>query len=85
MDPENSLKAHPNFVKGVKVLSNEGDTVTWEQRAAFMGMHLRSMAKASLNRATNTIETRVIEGNGKGTITTRRLMEIPTGTEVHYT
>jgi len=85
MNPENSRKAAPNFVREIKILSRESDTVTWEQHSAIMGMRLRSVVKTSLNRATNTFETQAMAGNGKGTIMTRTLKSIPTGTEVRYT
>jgi hypothetical protein len=85
MNPENIARIHPQLVKEVKILSREGDTVTWEQRLPFMGMNLLSVVKSSLTRATNTIETQGIGGVGRGTRMTRMMREIPTGTEVCYT
>jgi hypothetical protein len=85
MNPENSRNSAPKFVREIKILSREGDTVTWEQHSAIMGMRLRSVVKTSLNRASNTFETQAMSGSGKGTIMTRTLKSIPTGTEVRYT
>jgi hypothetical protein len=86
MNPEvHVAKVHPKFVKEVKILSNERDAVTWEQCYSLFGINLRSIVKSSLNEATNTIETRVLDGSGKGTRMTRSLKAIPTGTELHFT
>ncbi len=84
MNPESIARVHPKLVREVKILSNEGDMVTWEQRLSHMGMNLHSVVKSSLNKSTNVIETEVIGGTGKGTRMTRTMKEIPTGTEVHY-
>ncbi len=84
MNPENIARVHPRLVKEVKILTREGDTVTWEQRLSIMGMSIRSVVRSSLNRATGIIETQVIGGTGKGTTMTRTIKEVPTGTEAHY-
>jgi len=84
MNPQNLARVHPKLVKEIKILSKQGDTVTWEQRMSIMGMNLRSITKSSLNRITNTIETQAISGTGRGTRMTRTMKEIATGTEVNY-
>jgi hypothetical protein len=85
MNPENRAKVQPKLVKEVKILSREGDTITWEQRSRRLGMNIRSVTKHSLDRASNTFEIQVTDGPAKGSIMTRALKSIPTGTEVHCT
>jgi carbon monoxide dehydrogenase subunit G len=85
MSPENSTKYHPKLVRGVTNVRKEGDTVTWEQHLAIMGMNFRSVARSALERATNTIQTESIEGSGKGTKMLRTMKEVPTGTEINWT
>jgi hypothetical protein len=85
MHPENRSKVHPNFVTDSKVMSSEGDTMTIEEHIRMMGRNLRMVSKMTLNRATNTFDTQVLEGDGKGSIFTIALKAIPTGTEMHYT
>ena len=42
LHPENLPKVHPNFVKDVKIISTEGDTITLEQHMEMMGRKLKS-------------------------------------------
>jgi len=85
MNPENEMKYHPKVAKGIENIRKEGDAVTWDQRLAVMGMNFRSVVESSLDRATNSIETKSISGAGRGTTMTRTMKEIPAGTEVHWT
>jgi hypothetical protein len=84
MHPENIPKIHPGFVKDVKILSREGDTITLEEYAEMMGKKIKSIDKLSLNRKENRVEIDTIEGDGKGSRVTITLKEVPTGTEVKY-
>ena len=84
MHPENIPKVHPGFVKDVKVLSSEGDTMTIEQHAEMMGKKLRSVNKLSLKRDQSTFEIDTLEGDGRGSKITIGLKETPAGTELHY-
>jgi len=85
MKPENRAKVQPKLVKEIKILKREGDTITWEQYSRRMGISIRSVAKHSLDRASNTFEVQVMDGPAKGSVMTRALKSIPTGTEVHCT
>ncbi len=84
MDVENIAKVHSSFVKEVKILSRDDNTVTIEQRAAVMGRNLRSVCKITFNRTANTLVQEYLEGDGKGSIINVALKSIPTGTEVHF-
>ncbi len=85
MNPEvHVAKTHPDLVKQLKILSKEGDKVTWEQSFSFLRMNLRTVVQSSLNRENNTIETQSIDGTGKGTRMIRTFKAIPTGTQAHY-
>jgi hypothetical protein len=82
--PENLPKIHPNFVKEVKIMSTEGDTITLEQHMEIMGRKLRAVNKMVRSNAENKFEISTLEGDGKGSKITIALKEIPTGTEMHY-
>ncbi|MDA4116726.1 MAG: hypothetical protein OK455_00080 [Thaumarchaeota archaeon] len=82
--PENLPKIHPNFVKEVKIMSTEGDTITLEQHMEIMGRKLRAVNKMVRSNAENKFEINTLEGDGKGSKITIALKEIPTGTEMHY-
>lgn len=84
MHPENLPKVHPDFVKEVRIISNEGDTVTLEQKGHIMGRNLRSVNKLVLDRSQNVFNIDTLEGDGKGSKIRIALKAIPTGTEVKY-
>ena len=84
MHPENLPKIHPSFVKEVKIMSAEGDTIMLEQHMEMMGRKLRSVNKMARNNAENKFEISTLEGDGKGSKITIALKEIPSGTEMHY-
>jgi hypothetical protein len=84
MHPENLPKVHPGFVKEVKVMSAEGDTIMLEQHAEIMGRHLKAVNKMTRNSGEHKFEIDTMEGDGKGSKITIALKEIPTGTELHY-
>jgi hypothetical protein len=84
MHPENLPKFHPSFVKEVKVMSAEGDTITLEEHMEMMGRKLRAVNKMVRNSAEHKFEIDTLEGDGKGSKITIALKEIPSGTEIHY-
>jgi hypothetical protein len=84
MHPENLPKEHPGFVKEVKIISTEGDSINFEQHMEMMGRKIRSVNKMWLDRSTNTFQIDTLDGDGKGSKITLALKEIPAGTEVHY-
>jgi hypothetical protein len=84
MHPENLPKVHPSFVKEVKIMSSEGDTIDLEQHMEMMGRKLRSVNKMVRNNNEHKFEIDTLEGDGKGSKITISLKEIPSGTEIHY-
>jgi hypothetical protein len=84
MRPENLPRIHPGFVKDVKILSRDTDTITLEQYAEIMGRKLKSVNRMMLDRSTNTFNIDTLDGDGKGSKIVMALKETPTGTEVHY-
>ena len=67
MHPENLPKLHPEYVKGVKILSADGDTITLEQQMEVMGRKLRAVNRMSRDSKEHKFETETVEGNVKGT------------------
>ena len=84
MHPENLPKIHPGFVKDVKILSRDGETITLEQHGEIMGRKINSVNKMVLDRSTNTLNIDTVDGDGKGSKIMMAVKEIQTGTEVHY-
>jgi polyketide cyclase/dehydrase/lipid transport protein len=84
MHPENLPKVHPSFVKEVKIMSAEGDTITLEQHAHLMGKNLRSVNKMVRNEGEHKFEINTLEGDGKGSKIVIELKETPSGTNLHY-
>jgi hypothetical protein len=84
MHPENLPKIHPTFVKEVKIMSAEGDTITLEQHAHLMGKNLRSVNKMVRNNDEHKFEINTLEGDGKGSKIVIELKETPSGTGLHY-
>jgi hypothetical protein len=82
--PENLPKIHPDFVKDVKIISMEGNTIKLEQQMEMMGRKLRAVNTMVRNDAERKFEINTLEGDGKGSKITIALKEIPSGTEMHY-
>lgn len=84
MHPENMPKIHPSFVKEVKIMSAEGDTITLEQHMQMMGRKLRAVNKLVRNSGEHKFEINTLEGDGKGSKIWIELKETPSGTDLHY-
>ncbi|HEV2226461.1 MAG TPA: hypothetical protein VGR56_06615, partial [Nitrososphaerales archaeon] len=56
MHPENLPKVHPGFVKEVKIMSTDGDTITLEQHMQIMGRKLRAVNKLVRNSGEHKFE-----------------------------
>jgi hypothetical protein len=84
MHPENLPKVHPDFVKDVKIISRDGDTIMLEQQMEMMGRKLKASNRMTWNSAENRVEVNTLEGDGKGSKITIGLKAIPSGTEMHY-
>ena len=81
--PENLPKYHPNFVKDVKILSTEGNTINLEQSMEMMGRKLHSKNKLTVDTAAHKFEVDTLDGDGKGSKIWIELKEVPNGTENH--
>jgi len=84
MHPENLPKIHPSFVKEVKIISADGDTITMEQHMQIMGRKLRAVNKLVRNSNEHKFEINTFEGDGKGSKIMVELKETPSGTRLHY-
>lgn len=82
--PENLPKVHPDFVKDVKVISRDGNTIKLEQQMEMMGRRLKAVNTMVWDAANNKFEVNTLDGDGKGSRITIALKEIPSGTEMHY-
>ncbi len=82
--PENLPRIHPDFVKEVKIVKTEGNTITLEQQMEMMGRKLRSVNRMTRNDAERKFVVDTLEGDGKGSKITMALNETPSGTEVRY-
>lgn len=82
--PENLPKVHPDFVKDVKILSTEGDTIKLEQHMEMMGRHLKAVNTMTRDSAAHKFVVDTTDGDGKGSKITIDLKEAASGTEVHY-
>ena len=82
--PENLPKFHPSFVKDVKIISTDGETIKLEQQMEMMGRKLKAVNKMTRNSAEHKFEVDTLEGDGKGSKIRIELKEIPSGTEMHY-
>jgi hypothetical protein len=84
MHPENLPKVHPSFVKEVKIISAEGDTINLEQHMHIMGRNLRAVNRLVRNSGEHKFEIDTLEGDGKGSKIMIELKETPSGTDLHY-
>ena len=64
--PENLPKIHPDFVKDVKIVSREGNTIMLEQQMEMMGRKLKASNKMTWNGAEHRSEIDTLAGEGKG-------------------
>lgn len=80
--PENLPKFHPGFVKDVKVISTEGDTIVLEQNMEMMGRKLHAKNKLTRDAAGRKFEVDTLEGDGKGSKIWISLKEAASGTEI---
>jgi len=82
--PENLPRVHPDFVKDVKIISRDGNTIKLEQQMEMMGRKLKAVNTMAWDSANNKFEVNTLEGDGKGSKITIELKQIPSGTEMHY-
>lgn len=84
LHPENLVKVHPEFIKKVRIVAREKDSVVLEQHAEMMGQRIVSLNRLHLDRPTSRFVIDTIDGDGKGSRIIMLLRKIPSGTEVRY-
>src|ERR687897_1790372 len=68
---------HPEYIKHVRVLNREGGhNIEFEQEGSFHGKKITSINRLTRVGNENTIRIEIIDGNGKGSVTTIRCQEV---------
>src|SRR5919106_4912523 len=72
---------HPEYIKHVRVLNREGghnnnNSIEFEQEGSFHGKKITSINRLTRVGNENTIRIEIIDGNGKGSVTTIRCQEV---------
>ena len=84
---------HPEYIKNVRIVNREGENnnIEFEQEGSFHGKKIMSINRLTRLASESTIRIEIIDGNGKGSITTIRCQEISPGNtqirlegELHY-
>jgi hypothetical protein len=85
---------HPEYIKNVTIVSREdgeNNNIEFEQEGSFHGKKIKSVNKLTRLVNENTIRIEIIDGNGKGSVTTIRCQEVSPGNtqiklegELHY-
>jgi hypothetical protein len=94
MNVEALPRYHPEYIKNVTIVSREvgeNNNIEFEQEGSFHGKKIKSINKLTRLGNENTIRIEIIDGNGKGSVTTIRCQEITPGNtqirlegELHY-
>ena len=85
---------HPEYIKYVKIVNKkegENNSIEFEQEGSFHGKKITSVNRLTRLGDESTIRIEIIDGNGKGSVTTIRCQEISPGNtqirlqgELHY-
>jgi uncharacterized membrane protein len=73
---------HPEYIRHVKILSreeghsNNNNSIEFEQEGSFHGKKITSINRLTRAGNENTIRIEIIDGNGKGSVTTIRCQEV---------
>lgn len=77
---------HPEYIKNVRIINKgegEDNSVEFEQEGSFHGKKIKSVNRLTRLGSENTIRIEIIDGNGKGSITTIRCEEVsPSNTQI---
>ncbi|HEY7573258.1 MAG TPA: hypothetical protein VH796_18005 [Nitrososphaeraceae archaeon] len=97
MNVEELPHIHPEYIKNVTVISkkmvgeNNDASIEFEQEGSFHGKKIKSINRLTKFSLENAIKIETIDGNGKGSLTTIRCIEIGAGntqiklnSELHY-
>ena len=85
---------HPEYIRNVRIVNKEegeNHSIEFEQEGSFHGKKIKSVNRLIRLGIENTIRIEIIDGNGKGSITTIRCEEVSQGNtkirlegELHY-
>jgi hypothetical protein len=97
MNVEELPHLHPEYIKNVRVISkkmvgeNNNSTIEFEQEGSFHGKKIKSLNRLTKLPLENAIRIETIDGNGKGSLTTIRCVDIGSektqiklDSELHY-
>src|SRR5687767_13047384 len=72
---------HPEYIKNVRIVNREGEnnSIEFEQEGSFHGKKITSINRLTRLASESSIRIEIIDGNGKGSITTIRCQEIRPG------
>lgn len=77
---------HPEYIKNVRIVNKEegeNRSIEFEQEGSFHGKKIKSVNRLSRLGNENTIRIEIIDGNGKGSLTTIRCEEVsPSNTQI---
>ena len=94
MNVEKLPHFHPEYIKNVKIVNKEegeNNSIEFEQEGSFHGKKITSVNRLTRLGNESTIRIEIIDGNGKGSVTTIRCQEVSPGNtqirlqgELHY-
>jgi hypothetical protein len=73
MNVEELPRLHPEYIKNVRIVSREegeNNNIEFEQEGSFHGKKITSINRLTRLGTGNTIRIEIIDGNGKGSVTT---------------
>src|SRR5919106_3470742 len=79
MNVEELPRLHPEYIKNVRIVSREegeNNNIEFEQEGSFHGKKITSINRLTRLGTGNTIRIEIIDGNGKGSVTTIRCQEV---------
>lgn len=72
---------HPEYIKDVRIINRDDNNIEFEQEGSFHGKKIKSVNR--LTRLPSTIKIEILDGNGKGSVTTIRCQEMsPDNTQI---
>ena len=86
MNVEKLPHFHPEYIKNVKIVNKEegeNNSIEFEQEGSFHGKKVTSVNRLTRLGDESTIRIEIIDGNGKGSVTTIRCQEVsPDNTQI---
>jgi uncharacterized membrane protein len=66
MNIQDLPRFHPEYIKNITIIEQQGDNITFEQEASFSGNNISSVNKLTKLSSDNAIIIETIDGSGKG-------------------